>query len=176
VGFHSTSMAQIAAQAQMSVGQIYRHFPSKESLIEGIVQEDVSRQMSTLNEAPDKSFFELIATTNKKGIKDAASPKHLALMLEIIAEAARNPKVLDIVLSNQRRAHAALKRRIQSEQTVSWPSHELDVRVRLISAITTGVLMQILLDPRAPVDALLKRLKSLTQQLLTSEPDDARSV
>jgi AcrR family transcriptional regulator len=170
VGFHSTSMAQIATQAQMSVGQIYRHFPSKESLIEGIVREDVARQLSMLNEAPEQSIVEMVVPTSKKDIVDAAGSYHLALMLEIIAEAARNPRVRDILLTNQRRAHAALKRRIQSEQPVACSSQELDVRVRMISAIPQGVFMQILLDPRAPTAALLKKLKSLTEQLLTVEP------
>ena len=91
VGFHSTSMAQIATQAQMSVGQIYRHFPSKESLIEGIVREDVARQLSMLNEAPEQSIVEMVAPTSKKDIVDAAGSYHLALMLEIGAEAARPP-------------------------------------------------------------------------------------
>ena len=170
VGFHSTSMAQIATQAQMSVGQIYRHFPSKESLIEGIVREDVARQLSMLNEAPGQSIVEMIAPTSKKDVVDAAGSYHLALMLEIVAEAARNPRVRDILLSNQRRAHAALKRRIQSEQPAGWSSQELDVRVRMISAIPQGVFMQILLDPKAPTAALLKKLKSLTEQLLTFKP------
>ena len=70
VGFHSTSMAQIASQAQMSVGQIYRHFPSKESLIEGIVREDVARQLSLLNEASDQTVMEMVAPSNKKDIVD----------------------------------------------------------------------------------------------------------
>ena len=169
VGFHSTSMAQIASQAQMSVGQIYRHFPSKESLIEGIVREDVARQLSMLNESPEQTVVEMVAPSNKKDIVDAAGSYHLALMLEITAEAARNPRVRDILLSNQRRAHAALKRRIQSEQSVAWSPQELDVRVRMIAAIPQGVFMQILLDPKAPTTALLKKLKSLTEQLLTSE-------
>jgi AcrR family transcriptional regulator len=172
VGFHSTSMAQIATQAQMSVGQIYRHFPSKESLIEGIVREDVSRQLSLLNDASEQTVVEMVAPSNKKDIVDAAGSHHLALMLEISAEAARNPRVRDILLSNQRRAHAALKRRIQSEHPAALSSHELDVRARMIAAIPQGVFMQILLDPKAPTAALLKRLKFLTEQLLTFEPSD----
>src|ERR1700722_21012560 len=72
VGFHSTSMAQIATQAQMSVGQIYRHFPSKESLIEGIVREDVARQLSLLNEASEQTVVEMVAPSDKKVIVGAA--------------------------------------------------------------------------------------------------------
>ena len=35
-GFHAASMASIAAQADLSVGQIYRYFENKEAVIEAI--------------------------------------------------------------------------------------------------------------------------------------------
>jgi hypothetical protein len=129
----------------------------------------------TLKKPSLQLFFEplheLIAPTNKKYVVDAGSSYQLALMLEIAAEAARNPRIRDILLSNQRRAHAALKRRIQSEQAAGWSPQELDARVRMISAIPQGVFMQILLDPKAPAAALLKMLKTLTQELLSIEPE-----
>jgi AcrR family transcriptional regulator len=172
VGFHSTSMAQIAAQAQISVGQIYRHFPSKESLIEGIVQEDIARQLSIMNATPDTDVVDaLTAMTQNKAISSAVSnPKHLALMLEIVAEAARNPKVRDIVISNQRRGFTALKKRIESAQPGVWPPGELDVRLRLVSAIVQGVVGQMLLDRRAPTAALLAWVQTLAAQLLVIKP------
>lgn len=39
-GFHQTAMAELAAAAQVSVGQIYRLFKGKEDIIEVIVQEN----------------------------------------------------------------------------------------------------------------------------------------
>ena len=39
-GFHQTSMQQICAEAGMSPGNLYRYFPSKESLIAGIAERD----------------------------------------------------------------------------------------------------------------------------------------
>jgi TetR/AcrR family transcriptional regulator, repressor for uid operon len=126
-----------------------------------------------MEDAPDASAIDLLTSmTRKKDITDAISaPKHLALMLEIVAEASRNPKVRDILLASQRRAHMELIKRIDADQPGTWPARELDVRVRLISAIQTGVIMQILLDPRAPATAMLKRLKAITKHLLTFEPD-----
>ncbi len=64
VGFHSTSMAQIAAQAQMSVGQIYRHFRSKESLIEGIVQADIAQQLAFLEGPPAQRLLDALAAAS----------------------------------------------------------------------------------------------------------------
>src|SRR4029077_2182058 len=39
-GFHQTSMQEICAEAGMSPGNLYRYFPSKESLIAGIAERD----------------------------------------------------------------------------------------------------------------------------------------
>jgi AcrR family transcriptional regulator len=39
-GFHQTSMAELASSAQVSVGQIYRLFKSKEDIISAIVEVD----------------------------------------------------------------------------------------------------------------------------------------
>lgn len=35
-GFHAASMSQIASEAQLSVGQIYRYFANKDAIIEEI--------------------------------------------------------------------------------------------------------------------------------------------
>ncbi|MBL8808153.1 MAG: TetR/AcrR family transcriptional regulator [Rhodospirillales bacterium] len=41
-GFHSASMQQICAAAGMSAGNLYRYFPSKDALIEGLCERDLS--------------------------------------------------------------------------------------------------------------------------------------
>lgn len=45
-GFHAASMAQIAEQAKMSVGQIYRYFPNKEAIVYDIVERIVSQRLA----------------------------------------------------------------------------------------------------------------------------------
>src|ERR1700742_4504730 len=169
IGFHSTSMAQIAAQARMSVGQIYRHFRSKEALIEGIVKDDVSRQLAAMETSTEGGGLGMMtAPTRKRNPANAMEDtKHLALMLEIAAEAARNPKVREIILAQQRRGHAAMKKRMAEERPGAWAPDELDVRIRLASAITTGVILQITLDRRTPTPLLLQRATELTRQLLS---------
>ena len=45
-GFHRTSMSELAAGADMSVGLIYRSFKSKEEIIEAIVCADFDRKLA----------------------------------------------------------------------------------------------------------------------------------
>src|SRR3546814_3450171 len=47
-GFHSAPMAELAAAAQVSVGQIYRHFPCKDDIIVGIAEEDAHENLNIL--------------------------------------------------------------------------------------------------------------------------------
>ena len=39
-GFHQTSMQEICTEAGMSAGNLYRYFPSKETIIAGIAERD----------------------------------------------------------------------------------------------------------------------------------------
>jgi len=177
IGFHSTSMAQIAGEARMSVGQIYRHFQSKESLIEGIVEEDVALQLQALQSSLKTAATDLVAAV--KGRVNAKPPlvnrDYIALMLEVGAEAARNPKIRTMVSASQRRGHALLKKRIESIRPGAWPHGELDIRLRLIYAVVQGVFTQMAIDPRQPSEKLLARLWDLTRQLLTPDAARARS-
>src|SRR5260370_42103758 len=44
-GFHAATMAEIAAAARMSVGQIYRYFPNKEAIVHAIVERIVAQRL-----------------------------------------------------------------------------------------------------------------------------------
>ena len=99
LGFHNASMAEIATAAGMSVGHIYRYFPSKEAIIVAIVQRDCAQAMSeteALERDPRCLHSALIAHT-RRVIERLAKPDHVAMVLEVMAEAARNPRVAEVV-------------------------------------------------------------------------------
>ena len=55
-GFHATGMQAVCAEAGMSPGALYRYFPSKEAIIEAIVERDradIPAQLAPLLEAED---------------------------------------------------------------------------------------------------------------------------
>src|SRR5581483_8111422 len=51
IGFHSTRIGDIADEAGVSVGLIYKYFEGKEALIEAIVQDDIELQLERLSAA-----------------------------------------------------------------------------------------------------------------------------
>jgi AcrR family transcriptional regulator len=90
-GFHGASMARIAAEASISVGHIYRYFESKEAVVVAIAEEDLAEAaaaMGALEGAPDELARQML-----EGFQRSWSAQRMALKLEILAEAARNPTV-----------------------------------------------------------------------------------
>lgn len=96
-GFHGAGMAEIAELSQLSVGQIYRYFTNKEAIIEEIVHRIVkSRIQLMLNNGNNfRQLADELASHRLLGGEDAVINR--TLMLEIAAEATRNPRVATIL-------------------------------------------------------------------------------
>ena len=90
-GFHRTTMQDVASEATMSPGNLYRYFPSKDAMAAGLaerdraeVRADFARLMTVEN------FAESFAQLGRKHLQDEPREKAI-LCLEIWAEATRNP-------------------------------------------------------------------------------------
>jgi AcrR family transcriptional regulator len=93
-GFHASSMQQVIAEAGLSVGAVYRYFPSKSDLIVGIAQQmadGIAMQLTALAEAPDRSLAEVMEAA--AGVVEANSGPDgvLPLAVQVWAEAQRDP-------------------------------------------------------------------------------------
>lgn len=123
-GFHATSMQQVITEAGLSVGAVYRYFPSKGDLIAGIADQmaaSIAAQLRSLAEAPDRSLTDVME--GAIGVVDAnAGPDGvLPVAVQVWAEAQRDPKL------------AALTRRVYNQI--------IDVYVRLAErAVARGEL------------------------------------
>jgi AcrR family transcriptional regulator len=95
-GFHNTGMAQIAAASDVKVGQIYRDFPSKEAIVEAIVEADFSTfvDSGSLHVAVEQGDKAGVMTAIERLFDPAPCDE---IMPEILAEASRNPRIAEIV-------------------------------------------------------------------------------
>ncbi|HEX8484717.1 TetR/AcrR family transcriptional regulator [Sphingomonas sp.] len=95
-GFHNTGMAEIAAASAVKVGQIYRDFPSKESIVAAIVEADFATFID--DDSLRIAIEEGDRATVMAAIEGLFAPCPCEkLMPEIMAEAARNPRIAEIV-------------------------------------------------------------------------------
>lgn len=98
-GFHQTSMAELAAAAQVSVGQIYRLFKGKEDIIEVIVLENSLEGEKVMNEVYDRLHSGEI--TAEKAFEhlfvQVLHHEEEPLSFDILAEGFRNQRVAERV-------------------------------------------------------------------------------
>jgi TetR/AcrR family transcriptional repressor of uid operon len=89
-GFHRTTMQDVAAEAGMSPGNLYRYFPSKDAIVAGLSERDRARVARDFDTFDTGDFMGSFVRLGRKHFED--EPRERAILcLEIWAEAARNP-------------------------------------------------------------------------------------
>lgn len=97
-GFHQTSMHDISSEAGISVGLIYRYFPSKEAVIAAMAEEhknDLQHLLERARTAPTLlESLEILLTAH---CCDDAPQMHAAFVVDLFAEAGRNLSIANLV-------------------------------------------------------------------------------
>lgn len=95
-GFHKTTMQDVAAEARMSAGNVYRYFPSKDAIVAGLVARDRAEVAAGFERLrADDPIGSLAAMVRREVV--ACGRETAVLRLEICAEATRNPAVAAVM-------------------------------------------------------------------------------
>lgn len=172
-GFHSASMQEICAEAQMSPGSLYRYFPSKEAIIAGIAEQDradVAEKFRAIAQAPN--FFEALAAAARHYIVEETT-EEICLAAEIKAESRRNPEVAKICASIEREVKSGLLNvlRIAAERGDIPKTLDFEIAVTMLMALVDGLYWRRAVDPEFDAETILPTLLSVTRFLLT-EPNN----
>src|ERR1700749_2259397 len=92
-GFHATTMQHVADEAGMSAGNLYRYFPSKEAIVEGLCERDQAEMAQAFAElmADCRHIAEAMRFALRKHVL-GKPPEKARLLVEIWAEAGRQPR------------------------------------------------------------------------------------
>src|SRR6201984_3808954 len=97
-GFHQASMHDISAEAGISVGLIYRYFENKEAVISAMAdrhKKEISEMLQRAKQAPTVlESLEILFTAH---CCDEETRLVSAFVVDLYAEASRNPRVADLV-------------------------------------------------------------------------------
>jgi len=97
-GFHQTTMHDISEDAGISVGLIYRYFESKEAVISAMAEEhqkDLQELVERARSAPTLlDALEILLTAH---CCEDAPQMHAAFVVDLFAEAGRNPSIANLV-------------------------------------------------------------------------------
>jgi TetR/AcrR family transcriptional regulator, repressor for uid operon len=169
-GFHGASMAQISKTASMSPGHIYHYFDSKEAIIAAIVERDMEEMMewTEMFYSSDDILQSMIDGVSC-GVEANTNHENAALMLEILAESARNPQIAETVqksnqVGNQRLTDLLIKdmRQRKTESNVN-----VQVKTELIAAMFDGLLLRSVHNPKLNKDDLIVLMRKVMLFVLT---------
>src|SRR5256885_15079457 len=151
-GFHQTSMHDISAEAGISVGLIYRYFANKEAVISAMADRHKSEIQELLERAKQApTLFESLEILFTAHCCEN-SPKVLsAFVVDLYAEASRNPQIADLVRDVLNTAMAGVTNLIaRSPEAQSGATHGLQPPevAELLFAVAPGMLMLGVLQPQ----------------------------
>jgi AcrR family transcriptional regulator len=136
-GFHGATMAEIATEAKMSAGQIYRYFVNKEAIVAAIVQVIVQERLAMFSSYAKDPDLPSRLSTELLGPETADQIADRTLLMEVTAEAARNPAIASIAQDAQRQIHRVAQANFKADHP-HLSEADISARIELISAIAEG--------------------------------------
>ena len=162
-GFHQTSMHDISEEAGISVGLIYRYFPSKEAVIAALAEQhkiELQELLERARSAPTLlDSLEILLTAH---CCEDQPQMHCAFVVDLFAEAGRNESIANLVRDVLETGMAGVTEVIARAPEMQDPPHGLTPRevTELIFAAARGSMMRDVLE-HAQVSAAERRERQL---------------
>jgi TetR/AcrR family transcriptional regulator, repressor for uid operon len=150
-GFHQASMHDIAAEAGISVGLIYRYFENKEAVISAMAdrhKKEISEVLQRARQAP--TLLESVEILFTAHCCENEPRLISAFVVDLYAEASRNPRVADLVRDVLQTAMDGVTDLIARAPEAQAAAHGLSPTelAELIYAVARGMLMLDVLRPQ----------------------------
>jgi TetR/AcrR family transcriptional regulator, repressor for uid operon len=155
-GFHQTSMHDISAEAGISVGLIYRYFENKEAVISAMAdrhKKEIHEMVERARQAP--TLFEALEILFTAHCSEESPKLISAFVVDLYAEASRNPQVADLVRDVLQTAMDGVTDLIARSPEAEKAAHGLAPHElsELIFAVARGMLMRDVLQPPEMTEA-----------------------
>lgn len=169
-GFHGASMSEIAKSFGMSAGHIYNYFESKEAIIEAMVKRDLDQALERIAKIQgEKDILKAMLGTVDDSVQRRIARSELDT--EILAEAARNPKIAATVQGTDAVIRNKVIHLIKGVQPAKdTPACELNLAAKstILMALFDGLQIRAIRDPNMKADDIARVLKTVIQQMLQS--------
>lgn len=167
-GLGGASISDICAEAEISPGHLYHYFASKEAIISAMTA--IGLERATLR------FRDILKSSDavEALLAELARPKpsrhwHTpAIVIDMLAEASRNPEVGKIVRDHSREIHALLATFVREGQAQGQIDGSLDVDLTasLLLGVLDGARTLSIRDPQIDKAAASAMLRTLINRFL----------
>jgi TetR/AcrR family transcriptional regulator, repressor for uid operon len=134
-GFRGASISTICAEAQISPGHLYHYFPSKEAIIEAMAATHLESIRARFSQLADKKDAIAVITAELQRSRKGAISGEQALILDLMAEAGRNPAIAKIVHSHTRAIRGLLAETLRNGQATGGIDPNLDAELAAVLLI-----------------------------------------
>jgi TetR/AcrR family transcriptional repressor of uid operon len=169
-GFHRASMQDICGEAEMSPGNLYRYFPSKEALIAGICERnraDAVASFALADSAPD--FFEGLAGMARHHLIDRTDAE-VGLCAEIMAESRRHPEICKLYqgIESDIKARLAAMLRRAAERGEIRSDLDIDAAATVLMVLGDGMSWRRSVDSGFEAEKVLPLILTMVRCLLSN--------
>jgi len=187
-GFHRTTMQDIAAEARMSPGNLYRYFGSKDAMVAGLAERDraqLAGDFSALVGA--ENVIEAFIKLGRKHFEEEPREKAI-LCLQIWAEATRNPAFAAVTRDFERDVVSRMTALFEKAQEGGKIAQGVDPRALavVVATLADGLFVRRAVMPgfdaaievanvMAVIEAALQGRIPLTPIPAASSPDQAKA-
>jgi len=168
-GFRGASISTICAEAEISPGHLYHYFPSKEAIIEAMAATHLESIRARFSQLADKKDAIAVIITELRRSRKGAISGERTLILDLMAEAGRNPAIAKIVHSHTRAIRGLLAETLRNGQATGGIDQNLDVElaaVLLINLMDGSKILRIR-DPKIDTRKCDEMLATMIARLLS---------
>jgi AcrR family transcriptional regulator len=168
-GFAETTTADICQAAGISTGSLFHYFPSKQAVFYGIWELDQTEwdELLAAADADPDPWAALEAVVDKLAA-DAAEPIMAGLLVEVIAQAHRDPEFAAGLAENDRRQISGIARLIRRlrEDGLADPGLPDDEAARWVLTLTDSFLGRGYPEPDRDLVAAVATAKKMIARVL----------
>jgi len=157
-GFHGASMQDVAREAGVSMGLLYRYYEDKAALIAAAATIDrapLQAEIAALGEVADPvAGLEALLVSV---IGAASEPGYVDLVTEIAAEACRNPRVAAVLQEDELELHTSLVAALARHQAAGRLRADADLPsfALLYLTLADALALRLRFEPDQPLAPLI---------------------
>jgi AcrR family transcriptional regulator len=173
-GFHRASMQDICGEAQMSPGNLYRYFPSKEALIAGICERNRADAVASFAMVDQASnFFDGLAGLARHHLVDRTDAE-VGLCAEIMAESRRHPEIAKLyqTIEGDIKERIAAMLRNGAARGEIRADVDFDAAAAVLMVLGDGMSWRRSVDPKFNAEGALPMILQMIHCLLAKQPSE----
>jgi TetR/AcrR family transcriptional regulator, repressor for uid operon len=162
-GFHLARTEDICAEAQLSAGTLFRHFPDKRSMITAIADIEFDNYRTELGRLVTCEGIRWLSKITAEDLAELLRPRGFQLSADSWLELARDPQGRTRLLKLDKQLRQTLTKELRRGQAEGWVDKSLDCQgaANLVLALFSGLLFDAELGLAIDIKATARAMADL---------------